>query len=156
MRSRLKVLLAGAAMAVLLFAMAGVAWADHHRTPPGPPLRITDVAPDGGSTGVSTSPQVIVDFDMEMNLDTLNENVKVKRVGARRALATTGGLYTHDPDTFEVFLANPLEPNTSYKVIVDGGLDGVRSVDGGKLGGVDDPSARFRDGKVFWTFTTAP
>jgi len=46
--------------------------------------------------------------------------------------------------------AGSLKPGTRYRVIVDG----VRGADGSKLGGVDDPTARFRDGKVVWSSTT--
>ena len=147
-------------MAVLVFAISGAAWADHHRTPPGPPLRISDVSPDGGTTGVSTAANHIITiyFDKEMNTDTLffEGNIKLKKLGARRAVSFFVQGYNHVEDKYEAQTAGPLKPNTTYKVIVDGGLDGVRSADGGKLGGVDDASATFKKGNVVWTFKTAP
>jgi Bacterial Ig-like domain len=138
-------------MAALMLAMAGAAWAAV--TPP--PLRITDVSPDGGSTGVSTTanPVFTIFFDKDMDSNSVFENVKLKKAGARRAIDMSLTYYFVEKKV-EGTPYVPLKPNTTYKVIVDGGRDGVRSVDGGKLGGVDDPSARFRDGKVYWSFKT--
>ena len=148
---KLTVLLVGAAMAALMLAMAGAAWAAV--TPP--PLRITDVSPDGGSTGISTTanPVFTIFFDKDMDSNSVFENVKLKKAGARKAIDMSLTYYFVEKKV-EGTPYVPLKPNTTYKVIVDGGRDGVRSVDGGKLGGVDDPSARFRDGKVYWSFKT--
>ena len=145
-------------MAVVLFAVAGAAWADHHNTPPGPPLRITDVSPDGGTTGVSTTPTITIIFDKQMEFDTLNDNVKLKKAGSRKAIGFLTSISTFVPEghKYERDTIKALKPNTTYKVIVDGGLDGVRSLEAGKLGGVDDSSATFRNGNVVWTFKTAP
>jgi hypothetical protein len=152
---RLTTLIAGTAMAALILAMAGVAWA----ADPGPgaqgasAVRITDVSPDGGSTGVPRDTIIVVDFDSDMKANTVYPNITLKKKGARKAVPN---LSTYTPD--DVYTGYPqkrLQADTVYQVIVDGGRDGVRAKDGGKLGGVDDPSARFKDGNVIWSFRTA-
>lgn len=156
---RFTTLLAGATVAALLATLAvSSAWA----TNSGPeaqavtPARITDVSPDGGSTGVPTNTSIFVDFDTDMSTSTVFRNIKLKKKGARKAVRMTVQVYTFADDTWQGFPENPLKPNTLYKVVVDGGKDGVRGENGAKLGGVDDPSARFRDGNVVWGFRTAP
>jgi hypothetical protein len=49
---------------------------------------------------------------------------------------------------------SPLADGRTYKALVVGGKSGVKGEDGSKLGGVNDPSATFKKGKVFWIFTT--
>lgn len=115
--------------------------------------RITDVSPDGGSTGVPINGGFTVDFDKDMGVDTVFENIKLKKQGARKAVPMAQAYFFAD-DTYTGTPYQPLKPNTVYKVIVDGGKDGVRGIDGSKLGGVDDASARFTDGNVVWGFRT--
>lgn len=69
------------------------------------PFTITDVTPDGGTTGFPTNGEPTIIFSRAVGIDTLFEagNVVVKKVGAR------------------------------YQVIVKGGKDGVHATDGGKL-----------------------
>jgi hypothetical protein len=156
MRRRLVMLFAGAAMAALMVVMAGVAKA----ADTGPvaqavaPLRITDVHPDGGSTGVPTDTTIFVDFNMRMDTDTVFQDIKLRRKGASKVLGVTD-VYMFADDTWTGYPHKALQPDTVYQVIVFGGRDGVRGEDGSKLGGVDDPSARFRDGNVVWSFRTA-
>jgi hypothetical protein len=40
----------------------------------------------------------------------------------------------------------------TYKAIIVGGKSGVRGADDEKLGGVQVFAAKFKEGKVFWTF----
>lgn len=155
-RRRLVALFAGAAMATLTAAMTGPAMAAG--ADPGAqavaPLRITDVSPDGGSTGVPGDTTIFVDFDTRMDTDTVFRDIRLKKKGARRAVGVTD-VYTFADDTWTGFPHKALQPDTVYQVVVEGGRDGVRGENGSKLGGVDDPSARFRDGDVVWTFRTA-
>ena len=155
-RRRLAALFAGTAMAALAVAMAGTAMADG--AGPGAqavtPARVTDVSPDGGSLGVPTDTTILVDFDTRMDTDTVFRDIRLKKKGARRAVGVTD-VYTFASDTWAGFPHKVLQPDTVYQVIVEGGRDGVRGENGSKLGGVDDPSARFRDGDVVWSFRTA-
>lgn len=118
-------------------------------------MRITDVSPDGGSTGIPRDTMIVVDFDSDMNTETVYPNIKLKKKGARKAVPMQFSTYVSADDTWTGYPAKLLQVDTVYQVIVDGGRDGVRSVDGAKLGGVDDPSARFKDGNVLWSFRTA-
>lgn len=118
------------------------------------PLRITDVYPDGGSTGVPTDTTIFVDFDTRMNTDTIFQDIKLREKGARRALGLPD-VYTFADDTWTGYPHKALQPDTVYQVVVYGGRDGVRGEHGSKLGGVDDQSARFKDGNVLWSFRTA-
>lgn len=147
MTRKVAVLLVALATAVLAVPAAGVALA-------ATPLRIADVAPDGGSTGMPTNTTISVDFASPVDSSTLDENIKLKRKGARKAVFLLGS-YDAPNETFTGFPRNPLRPGTVYQVIVDGGRDGVRGDDGGRLGGVADPSARRVDGDVVWSFRTA-
>jgi hypothetical protein len=55
-------------------------------------------------------------------------------------------------------ILNPTDnfkPGTRYQVIVYGGKSGVLAEDGSNLSGVTDATARFKDKKVIWSFTTA-
>lgn len=152
----LVMLLAGAAMGALMFAMAGGAVAAD--TGPGvqavAPLRITDVQPNGGSSGVPTDPTLFIDFDTRMDTDTVFRDIELRKKGSRKVLGVTD-VYTFADDTWTGYPHNALQPDTVYQVVVHGGRTGVRGENGSKLGGVDDPSARFRDGDVVWTFRTA-
>ena len=154
-RRRLAALFAGAAVAVFAAATAGAAMAAD--AGPGAqavaPARITDVAPDGGSTGVPVDATISVDFDSRMDTDTVFRDIRLKKKGARRAVGVTD-VYTFASDTWAGFPHKPLQPAV-YQVVVEGGRYGVRGENGGKLGGVDDPSARFRVGDVVWSFRTA-
>ena len=156
MRRRLAALFAGAAMAALTVAVAGTAMAADADSGAQAvaPVRITDVAPDGGSLGVPTDTTILVDFDTRMDTDTVFRDIRLKKKGARRAVGVTD-VYTFASDTWAGFPHKALQPDTVYQVIVEGGRDGVRGENGSKLGGVDDPSARFRDGDVVWSFRTA-
>jgi hypothetical protein len=61
-----------------------------------------------------------------------------------------------DPATNTATL-NPegtLEGGTTYTAYVKGGKKGVKGDDGEKLGETTDPTATFKKGKVFWSFTT--
>jgi len=155
-RTRLITLLAGAATAALMVTMAGTTAAA--ATNPGAqavtPLRITDVNPDGGSTGVPTDTTLFVDFDTRMDTDTVFQDIELRKKGSRRVLGVTD-VYTFADDTWTGYPHKALQPDTVYQVVVRGGRDGVRGEDGSRLGGVDDPSARFRDGDVIWSFRTA-
>ncbi len=155
-RRRLAALVAGAAMAALTVAVAGTAMAADAGSGAQAvtPLRITDVSPNGGSLGVPTDTTLFVDFDTRMDTDTVFQDVKLKKKGARKAVGVTD-VYTFADDTWTGFPHKALQPDTVYQVIVEGGQDGVRGENGSKLGGVDDPSARFRDGDVVWSFRTA-
>jgi hypothetical protein len=156
LRRRFVTLLAGAAAAALMVTMAGAIAAAE--TNPGAravtPLRITGVDPDGGSTGVPTDTTIFVDFDTRMDTDTVFQDIELRKKGSRKALGVTD-VYTFADDTWTGFPHKALQPDTVYQVVVRGGRDGVRGEDGSRLGGVDDPSARFRDGDVVWTFRTA-
>jgi hypothetical protein len=155
-RRRLAALFAGAAMAALTVALAGTAMAAD--AGPGAqavaPLRITDVSPESGSLGVPMDTTIFVDFDTRMDTDTVFRDIKLKKKGARKAVCVTD-VYMFADDTWTGFPHEALQPDTVYQVIVEGGRDGVRGENGSKLGGVDDPSARFRDGDVVWSFRTA-
>ena len=154
-RRRLGALFAGAAVAVFAAAMTGTAADAGPGTQAVAPARITDVAPDGGSTGVPVDQTIFVDFDSRMDTDTVFREIKLKKKGARRAVGVTD-VYNFAGDTWAGFPHANLKPDTVYQVVVEGGRDGVRGENGSKLGGVDDPSARFRDGDVVWSFRTAP
>lgn len=65
------------------------------------------------------------------------------------------GVFMFVPDVWEGFPEKDLRPDTVYQVVAGGRQDGVRGTDGGKLGGMDDPTARFKDGNVIWSFRTA-
>lgn len=159
-RRRLVALFAGAAVAVFAAATVGPAMAAG--AGPGAqagaqavaPARITDVAPDGGSTGVPVDATIFVDFDSRMDTDTVFRDIRLKKKGVRRAVGVTD-VYTFASDTWAGFPHKPLQPDTVYQVVVEGGRYGVRGENGSKLGGVDDPSARFRYGDVVWSFRTA-
>ncbi len=153
---RLVALFAGAAMAALTAAIPGTATAADAGAGVQAlaPARITDVAPDGASSGVPVDQTISVDFDTRMDTDTVFRDIRLKKKGARRALGVTD-VYTFASDTWAGFPHKPLQPDTVYQVVVEGGRDGVRGENGSKLGGVDDPSARFRDGDVVWSFRTA-
>jgi hypothetical protein len=155
-RRKLVTLLAGAAAAALMVTMAGASAAAV--TGPGAravtPLRVTDVNPDGGSTGVPTDAAIFVDFDTRMDSDTVFENIALRKKGSRRGLGVTD-VYNFPDDTWAGYPHKALQPDTVYQVVVRGGRDGVRGEDGNRLGGVDDASARFRDGDVIWSFRTA-
>lgn len=62
------------------------------------PARITDVAPDGGSTGVPRETTIFVDFDMNMDTDTVFRDIRLKKKGARRAVGVTD-VYMFADDT---------------------------------------------------------
>lgn len=153
-RGRLAALLAGAAMAALTATMPGTATAADAGAQAVAPARVSDIAPDGGSGAVPVDQTIYVDFDTRMDTDTVFRDIRLKKKGARRALGVTD-VYTFASDTWAGFPHKPLQPDTVYQVIVEGGRDGVRGENGSKLGGVDDPSARFRDGDVVWSFRTA-
>jgi hypothetical protein len=157
MRRRFTMLFAGAAMAALILAMAGVAWAadpDPGAQGVASAVRITDVSPEGGSTDVPRDTIIVVDFDSDMKVNTVYPNITLKKKGARKAVPKLS-TYTSADDVYTGYPQKRLQPDTVYQVIVDGGRDGVRTKDGGKLGGVDDPNARFKDGNVIWSFRTA-
>lgn len=154
-RRRLAALFAGASMVALTATMTGTAAADAGAGAQAvAPARITDVAPDGGSTGVPRDTTIFVDFDTDMDTDTVFRDIRLKKKGARRAVGVTD-VYMFADDTWTGFPHKSLQPDTVYQVVVEGGRDGVRGENGSKLGGVDDPSARFRDGDVVWSFRTA-
>jgi hypothetical protein len=73
-----------------------------------------------------------------MDTDTVFSDVELKRKGARRATPIRGAYY-HPSDCYEAFPDSTLRPGTVYQVVVDGGRDGVRGV----------------DGNVVWSFRTA-
>lgn len=149
-------LFAGLAAAVLAVAMGGAASAADAPDPRAvPSVRVTDVAPDRALAGVPRDTSILVDFQSDITTDTVfANNIKLKKKGARKAVPMFGS-YTYASDVFEGYPERILQPDTIYQVVVDGGADGVRSVDGGKLGGVENPSARFKDGNVVWSFRTA-
>ena len=89
----------------------------------------------------------------QANDDSAFNNFKVKKAGSNKAVDGTMSYFFGD-NSLTLFPDAPLEPNTTYKAVVKGGKHGVKSADGGKLSGVDDPSATFKNGNVSWTFTT--
>lgn len=152
MTRRFTMLLAGLAAAVLAVAMGGAASAADAPDSRGVPLvplvpsvRITDVAPEPVLGGVPRDTSILVDFQSDITTDSVfANNIKLKKKGARKAVPMFGS-YTYASDVFEGYPENILQPDTAYQVIVDGG----------KLGRVDDPTARFKDGNVVWGFRTA-
>lgn len=157
MTRRFAVLFAGAAMAALMLAVAGVAWAagsDAGSQGAASAVRITNVSPDGRSTGITRDEIIVVDFDSDMKINTLHPNITLKKQGTSTAVPMFS-TYVAADDTWTGYPQKRLQPDTVYKVVVEGGRDGVRSKDGGKLRGVDDPSAGFKDGNVLWFFRTA-
>lgn len=151
---RFAALLAGMTAATLMAAGATVAAEARSGAPAVAPLRITDVAPDGGTLGVPTDAAIFVDFDTRMNTDTVFQDIELRKKGSRKVLGVTD-IYHFADDTWAGYPHRVLQPDTVYQVIVRGGRDGVRGENGSRLGGVDDPSARFKDGDVVFSFRTA-
>jgi hypothetical protein len=143
-----------AALAGAVVLLTGSTSAEAQPTPT--PLRITDVFPDGGSVGVPTDTRPSVTFDRRADFirASRRKSFKLHKDGSKKAVPSHLAYYFNE-ERLELVPEDALEPNTTYKATIEGkGKNGIRSLEGGKLGGVDDPSATFEDGKVSWTFTT--
>ena len=116
-----------------------------------PVVKVTDVFPDGGSTVEFFDTNVTASFERDMDASTINDKTfKLKNLSSGKLVPAQ---VTYDPATKQA----TLDPDFSldlrkYKAIIVGGRNGVKAADDGKLGGVSDPSARFKRGKVGWTF----
>jgi hypothetical protein len=65
--------------------------------------------------------------------------------GGPRARRYPSSPPTFPDDIYRGYPQRPLKPDTSYQVVVEGG----------KLGGTDDLTARFKYGNADWSFRTA-
>ncbi len=112
---------------------AGVPEPEPDTTPPA----IREVTPSDGATGIPASAHPTVRFDEPVDPATLGGVTLAVDGGAEVSASAQ-----YAPDTFTAALvsATPLEPETSYRVTVQG---------------VTDTSGNLMSGAVTWTFTTA-
>lgn len=153
-----------ASVALLMLALGGAALAtdggtDAGATPQGvAPFSLTDVTPDGGETSAAVDGGVTVDFNRPIRISTLTDgSARIREVGTSKWRNFRSAEYDESTGTVLLFApGGALQPDTAYQVAIYGGKTGVRAQDGSRLAGVDDPTARFRDGRVVWGFRTAP
>src|SRR3712207_5231069 len=78
----------------------------------------------------------------------------LNRGGSSAAIPATVS-YSRTSKTAKLNPRGNLEAGARYTAVVEGGKNGVRASDGGKLGGTRDGTATFAGGKVTWSFTVA-
>lgn len=157
MRGRLAALVAGTAALALASGGAAGAVPAVPQGAAAEPLVVTDVRPDGGSTGFPLDTSVFVHFDRGLDSSTLRGNASIKRVGAPKPMSASLGYLPPSSISGPIVVLNPtndLRPGTRYQVTLSGGKDGIRAEDTGRLGYVTDASARFENRRVTWSFTT--
>jgi len=125
-----------------------------------PGVTITDVSPDGGTTGAPPSTNVTVVMDEAMACSLDNRNFYLKKLGARRRVqaTVTSGQMTSTLDPL-----NDLKMGARYKATIaltrvsGPGWYFKSSACQAQFGSISDPSATFNSesGKITWTFQTA-
>jgi hypothetical protein len=136
-------MLAAAVLATLVMAVP--AWAASN-------VLVTDVSTGGGATSVAADSNITTTFSKAMRASTIKGSTfYLKKQGssttipARVSYSGTSKTATLNPDS-------DLEAGATYTATVKGGKRGVRASDGGKLGGTNDSTATFANGKVTWSF----
>ncbi len=101
------------------------------------PPTVTSVSPTNGAVGVSVSTAVVVMFSKPMDPMSINTNsISVRGPGGALVPATV----VYNPSALEVTAVltphSPLNPATTYTVVVTNGVTGVRDVGGVELADV--------------------
>jgi hypothetical protein len=116
---------------------------------------VTDVSPDGGATSVAADSNITAQFGKAMRASTIKGSTfYLKKQGSSTKIPAQVS-YSGISKTATLNPESNLEAGATYTATLKGGRRGVRASDGGKLGGTNDSTATFANGKVTWSFTVA-
>jgi hypothetical protein len=119
-------------------------------------LRLTNVSPQGGATGVSTTTTVRATFNKPLDPATIespSNNFKLKDKATNAIVPATVVVSSNDPNTAKLKPTSPLSANHSYKAIIVAGNSGVTSTTGDELTSVNTSKGiKFNGTQAEWSF----
>jgi hypothetical protein len=119
-------------------------------------LRITNVSPQGGATGVSKNTTVRATFNQTLDPTTIespSNNFKLKDKVTSAIVPATVVVSSNDPNTAKLRPTSPLSAHHSYKAVIVAGTSGVKSDDGDELTSVNTSKGINFDGtQAEWSF----
>lgn len=93
---------------------------------------VLGVTPVSNEAGVELNPTITISFAKHMDTATLNTGtIRFKKVNGD--FINYEGHYSPETKEFKIIPSIILEHDTQYQTVVIGGMDGVRSIDGGYL-----------------------
>lgn len=119
-------------------------------------LRLTNVSPQGGATGVSTTTTVRATFNKPLDPATIespSNNFKLKDKATNAIVPATVVVSSNDPNSAKLKPTSPLSANHSYKTIIVAGNSGVTSTTGDELTSVNTSKGiKFNGTQAEWSF----
>jgi hypothetical protein len=119
-------------------------------------LRLTNVSPQGGATGVSTTTTVRATFNKPLDPATIespSNNFKLKDKATNAIVPATVEVSSNDPNSAKLKPTSPLSANHSYKAIIVAGNSGVTSTTGDELTSVNTSKGiKFNGTQAEWSF----
>ena len=117
-------------------------------------LRLTDVVPRGGATGVPKDQTVKATFNKALDPATVNNTtfrLKDKQTGT--FVDATVSVSNNNPKVARLSPTTNLTHGDSYKAIIEGGATGVLATDGSQLSSVNTSQGIHFDGtQAYWSF----
>jgi hypothetical protein len=119
-------------------------------------LRLTNVSPQGGATGVSKTTTVRATFNKPLDPATIespSNNFKLKDKATNAIVPATVEVSSNDPNSAKLKPTSPLSANHSYKAIIVAGNSGVTSTTGDELTSVNTSKGiKFNGTQAEWSF----
>jgi hypothetical protein len=119
-------------------------------------LRLTNVSPQGGATGVSTTTTVRATFNKPLDPATIespSNNFKLKDKATNAIVPATVVVSSNDPNSAKLKPTSPLSANHTYKASIEAGNSGVTSTTGDELTSVNTSKGiKFNGTQAEWSF----